>query len=43
MNEAIVFKIGNTEVDVYWLDNASVNDIESFIKKKYYIRRTEKK
>ncbi|MDD2388039.1 MAG: cyclophilin-like fold protein, partial [Bacteroidales bacterium] len=32
MNKAIVFKIGNTEVDVYWLDNDSVKALKNLAK-----------
>ena len=32
MNKAIVFKIGNTEVDVYWLDNDSVKELKNLAK-----------
>lgn len=32
MNKTIIFKIGNTEVDVYWLDNDSVNKLKKLAK-----------
>lgn len=32
MNKTIVFKIANTEVDVYWLDNNSVKELKKLAK-----------
>ena len=32
MNKTIVFKISNTEVDVYWLDNNSVKELKKLAK-----------
>lgn len=32
MNKTIVFKINNTVVDVYWLDNGSVKELKKFIR-----------